>query len=371
MKKKLAIIGASYLQKPLVLKAKEMGLETHCFAWEDGAVCKELVDYFYPISVLEKEEILKVCKTLKIDGILSIASDIAVPTVSYVAEKLNLTSNSLKTAINSTNKIKMKQKFLENNVSTPQLFSLNNYNSNKKDINFPLIVKPADRSGSRGIYKVTNQKDLQNAVERAKKESFNNEILIEEFIEGVEVSVESISWMGEHYILAITDKVTTNEPFFVEIEHHQPSQLPLKIKEKIKSETIKALNALNINFGASHTEIRITNDEQLYVVEVGARMGGDFIGSNLVQLSTGYDFIKGVIEIALGNFQGINKKFRKYAGVYFLCKETEEVKQFINNKDKHKEIVQVEITDSKLYNVEKSADRSGYFIYQSNSKFLV
>ena len=72
---RIAIIGASYLQLPLVKKAKEMGLETHCFAWDEGAVCKDFVDFFYPISILEKELILEVCRNKSIDGIVSIASD--------------------------------------------------------------------------------------------------------------------------------------------------------------------------------------------------------------------------------------------------------------------------------------------------------
>ena len=93
MKKKLAIIGASYLQLPLVKKAKEMGLETICFAWEDGAVCKGLADQFYPFSIIEKERILQKCLEIGIDGITTIASDTAVVTVNYVASRMGLRSN--------------------------------------------------------------------------------------------------------------------------------------------------------------------------------------------------------------------------------------------------------------------------------------
>ncbi len=87
--KKLAILGASYLQKPLIEKAKEMGIETHCFAWDnDLAVCKNISDFFYPISVLEKEQLLVKCKEIGIDGITTIATDICVPTIAFIAEKL-------------------------------------------------------------------------------------------------------------------------------------------------------------------------------------------------------------------------------------------------------------------------------------------
>ena len=94
MKKKIAIIGASYLQLPAVLKAKALGYEVHCFAWEEGAVCKSRADFFYPISIIEKEKILDVCKQLHIDGITTIASDVAVLAVTYVASKMGLIGES-------------------------------------------------------------------------------------------------------------------------------------------------------------------------------------------------------------------------------------------------------------------------------------
>lgn len=370
MKKKLAIIGASYLQLPLVRKAKETGVETHCFAWTDSAVCKDVADFFYPISILEKEEILNLCRKIKIDGITTIASDAAVPTMCFVAENMNLISNSFESSLTATNKYKMRQKFVENKVLSPK-FTLAEDRIKFEDFVFPLIVKPTDRSGSKGICKVEQKNDLQKAIERAQNESFTKQAIVEEFVLGAEVSVEAISWKGKHYILAITDKVTTEEPYFVELEHHQPSQLKKETQDRIKQETLKALNALNIQFGASHTEIKITKDEKLYLIEVGARMGGDFIGSDLVELSTGYDFLQGVMDIALGKFVEPQHTKQKFSGVYFLSKETEQLKQIIENKNRYPEVIHAEITDSELRCIQQSADRSGYFIYQSNQKFII
>jgi len=370
MKKKLAIIGASYLQLPLVKKAKEMGIETHCFAWADGAVCKDIADFFYPISILEKEEILNVCKRVEIEGITSIASDAVVPTVSFVAENMGLISNSFESSLITTDKYKMRQKFLENNVLSPK-FAIADDSNYLESFMFPLIVKPTDRSGSRGVSKVERKNDLQKAIERAKNESFTKQAIVEEFVSGNEVSVEAISWQGKHYILAITDKVTTEKPYFVELEHHQPSQLNNETQKKIIHETIKALEALDIKYGASHTEIKITKNNEVCLIEVGARMGGDFIGSDLVRLSTGYDFLKGTIEVAFGKFSEPELTKHFFSGVYFLSKETEHIKQIIKYKDKYPEIIQGEITDNELRHVQQSADRSGYFIYQSNGKFHV
>ena len=367
--KKLAIIGASYLQLPLVSKAKEMGIETHCFAWEDGAVCKETADFFYPVSILEKDQILEICQRVHIDGITTIASDAAVPTVCYVAAKMNLTGNAFDDALICTDKYLMRQRFAEFSVSSPK-FIIASGNYSVENFNFPVIVKPTDRSGSRGVKKIENPEEVKEAVVRAQNESFTHQAIIEEYISGSEVSVESISWKGKHYILAITDKVTTGEPYFVELEHHQPSQLPEQIQQKIKAETLKALSALKINYGASHSEFKITPDGKVFAIEVGARMGGDFIGSGLVQLSTGYDFVKGVIDISLGHFEEPVLMQNKCSGVYFLCKETEYLLPFILKANKYNQIVNAEITDNELHKIQCSADRSGYFIYKAEKRFV-
>ena len=370
MKKKLAIIGASYLQQPLVEKAREMGLYTICFAWEDGAVCKDLCDKFYPISIVDKDAILKVCRDESIDAVTTIASDVAVLTVNYVAEQMGLIGNPDKYSQTATNKYLMRQCFMENGVPSPK-FCLTDGEVPMAicTFRFPVIVKPTDRSGSRGVEKVEKEVDLQEAITRACGESFQKKAVIEEFVEGREISVESISFEGKHYVLQVTDKVTTEAPFFVELEHHQPSSLPEDIKSRVKSIVLNALTALHIKYGASHAELKITNDGDIRVIEIGARMGGDFIGSDLVRLSTGYDFLKGVINVTFGDFEEPKITEHKCSGVYFLCKETERLLPIIKNAEKYPEIVRAEVTDTVLRNIEQSADRSGYIIYQSNKKF--
>ncbi len=368
--KKIAIIGASYLQLPLVLKAKEMGLETHCFAWEEGAVCKEICDFFYPISILDKEIILDICKNINIDGITSIASDAAVPTVCFVAEKINLIANNYSDALSATNKYEMRKRFIQNNVSCPQ-FLVAESNYSVEGFRFPLIVKPTDRSGSRGVMKIQSLSELTEAVKRAQNESFTKQAIIEEYITGNEVSVETISWEGEHYILAITDKETTGEPYFVELAHHQPSSLPESIINKIKFETIKSLDALSIKYGASHAEFKITNEGEVFAIETGARMGGDFIGSDLVRLSTGFDFVKAVIDVALGKFEAPDILYQKFSGVYFLSAETSRLLSVFESNVDPDWLIDKGLTEMDLKEIKCSADRSGYLIYQSDHKIVL
>ena len=360
--KKLAIIGASYLQLPLVEKAIEMGIETHCFAWADGAICKDVANYFYPVSVLDKESILQECQKIGIDGITTIATDIAMPTISYVAEHLGLTANTQIAAINATDKWRMREAFARHGCSIPK-YEVVDSASQTVMINFPVIVKPVDRSGSQGVTKVINANGLKPAVEKALLLSISKKAIVEEYIDGDEVSVESITWKGRHYILAITDKVTTGSPNFVELAHHQPSNLLPAVKQRIIKEATDALTALDIMYGAGHTEIKITPDGRPYVIEVGARMGGDFIGSHLVEISTGYDFLRGVINIALGHFEIPEINEEKYSGVYFLCKETEKLLPLFKKPQEFEH--QKEMLNADLKNATNSNDRSGYFIYTS------
>ena len=370
--KKLAIIGASYLQLPLVKKAKEMGIESICFAWEEGAVCKDMCDRFYPVSTVDKEEILRICREIKIDGITTIASDVAVLTVNYVAEQMGLIGNPDKYSQVATNKFLMRQCFMEHKVPSPKFCLTEGEIPEIMDtFRYPVIVKPTDRSGSRGVEKVNNREGLQAAIKRASKESFQKKAVIEEFVEGREISVESISFEGKHYVLQITDKVTTEAPFFVELEHHQPSTLPEGIKNKVKSIVLNALDALHIRYGASHAELKITKECDIRVIEIGARMGGDFIGSDLVRLSTGYDFLKGIINVAFGQFEEPQLTEHNCSGVYFLCKETERLLPYFMNCKAFPEIIEANISDPVLRMIEQSADRSGYLIYCSNKRFIL
>ena len=369
----LTIVGASYLQRPLVEKAKEMGLRTICFAWAEGAVCRDLVDVFYPISIVEKEQILAICQQERIDGICTIASDVAAPTVAYVAEQMGLIANTYKASLCANNKRLMRQAFVLADVPCPQHMCVTTMDINmiQNQMTLPLIVKPSDRSGSLAVNKITDWAQLPSAIQEAQKVSFCGEAMVEEFIEGREISVEFISYQGQHYPLQITDKVTTGAPHFVELEHHQPSTLSDAMYTTIYAITERALHALGITNGASHAEYKITDDGRIYIMEIGARMGGDFIGSDLVQLSTGYDFVRGVIEVALGQFVAPVITKSVHAGVYFLSAEVPIVADYIQQAQQYPAIVRSECTDATLQHVTCSAERSGYFIYEDNKKFVL
>lgn len=376
MNKKIAILGASYLQRPLVIKAKQMGLETHVFAWRDGNEVEALCDYYYDISILDKDAILVECKRVGINGIISIASDIAMPSVNYVANEMGLTANSLECTLLSTDKFEMRKALSANGIRCPKFAFFTDLGfSSDLEFTFPVIVKPTDRSGSRGVTKVYEAANVNIAIDKALKNSISGRAIVEEFIEGREFSVEGISFMGEHRILTITDKVTTGEPFFTELEHHQPANINVEQWQTIENVVLKVLSALNIENGASHTEVILTEDNIVRVIESAGRMGGDWIGSHMVQATTGVDFLKATIKIALGEFdfsQCNEKAKHSYSGVYFITPKPGKIENVEVNipensfiKDAHVMLGEGDIIDEKL---DGSGKRAAIIFYAGNKR---
>lgn len=300
--KKIVIIGANDFQNPLILKAKEMGFETHVFAWQDGSIGERTADFFYPISIVERDRILKECEKIRPDAVASIGSDLAMLTVNEVAGKLKLPCNSMECTQISTNKYAMRRAFQAAGVPVPGFVSIDAKTpvEKVKELKLPVIVKPTDRSGSRGITKLTDWKEFSEAQKLAVENSFEKKAIVEEYLTGKEYSCECISYEGTHYFLALTKKYTTGEPHFIEMGHLEPSGLSQVQIEKVKDAVFQALTALKVENGASHTEFMIDETDKVKIIEVGARMGGDCIGSDLVPLSTGYDYVRMVIDAACG-----------------------------------------------------------------------
>lgn len=367
--KKIAIIGANEFQRKLVLKAKEMGIETHVFAWEEGAVSKDVADYFYPISITEKNSILDIVKVIGIDGICSIASDMAMPTVNYIAEKLKLICNSNQCTIITTNKFKMREILRKYNLPIPEYQLIKKVTDvDCEKMEFPIIVKPIDRSGSRGIYKVFNLTELEFALKKSKEVSFSDEILIEEYISGKEYSIEAISQNGVHKVLQITEKITSGTPNFIEIAHISPAQISEKLKDKILKVINKSLDVLEVKNGASHSEIKISTDGDIKIIEIAARMGGDFIGSDMVEISTGFDFMKNVIKISMGeDIEFNNKVYDKIALVKFFFDEID-VEQFKILKIKYPNLIKEFYIKSQMEKVIDSSTRNGYSIFEIENR---
>ncbi|MDP5255398.1 MULTISPECIES: acetyl-CoA carboxylase biotin carboxylase subunit family protein [unclassified Vibrio] len=304
---KIAIIGANEFQTDLILKANTLGYETHVFSWGGGEPGEDIANYFYKISITEKEKILEKCREIKISAICSIASDLANITVHWVARELGLKALSKSCIEYTTDKFLMRKQLLKNSLPIPRFNLVKNINDIVEDeCNFPLIVKPIDRSGSRGITKVNSFKEIEKAITYSQSVSFTDNVLIEEYISGREFSVETISSLGKHKILQVTEKFTSGYPNYIETAHLAPARITNNEYKLIENVIIKALNSLDVEFGPSHSEIKLKEDGNISIIEIGSRMGGDFIGAFLVESHTGIDYLSLTLLSSLGKNIDLN-----------------------------------------------------------------
>lgn len=377
MKKKLMILGASILQVPAILKAKEMGIEVIAVDMNKNAIGFGAADICLDISTIDIKNIVTAAKNHKIDGIITLASDMPVRSVAAVAKELGLAGISVETAWKATNKALMRQCLKEHKVPIPKFFTVKNMEQYKQavsSINGPFIVKPADNSGSRGVIMVNKSDDIESinyALEYSKRFSRCGDIVVEEYMKGPEVSVETISIDGSVYVIQITDKLTTGAPYFVETGHSQPSRLSSHIKDKIKEVAISAVNAIGIINGPSHTEIIVT-DEGPKIVELGARLGGDNIASHLVPLSTGLDLVECSIKIALGLKADIAIKHNCGSAIKYFVLAKGRITDISGIEDAEqisgvKQISILRKVGDYVTDIKSSSDRIGFVIAQADN----
>lgn len=318
--KKILIIGASSLQVPGILKAKEMGFETAVADFNPNAIGIQYADKYYNVSTIDKEGIYEAAKDFGANGIATLATDMPMRSLAYACEKLNLVGINYDTAVRATDKGEMIKSFEKSKVAHPWYYILkagDNIKSISNEIQYPLIVKPTDNSGSRGVVLVHDKEELNDAISYSTKESREGDIILEEYMVGPEVSVEIIVLDGKPHVLQITDKLTTGAPHFVEMGHSQPSLLSEKRQNEIRNLAVKACKSVGLENGPAHAEIILT-DEGPKMVEIGVRMGGDNITTHLVPLSTGIDMTRAMIQIACGVKPNIDKKFNKASAIRFL-----------------------------------------------------
>lgn len=377
--KKIMILGASILQVPAIEKAIDMGLEVIAVDIDSNALGFKIPDVKKEIiSTIDIESVMSAAKKHNIDAIMTLASDMPIMTVAKVSKKLGLVGVDLDTAIKATNKSKMRESLKSFGVPVPLFYKVDSLDKcikavNKiKDKGYKCILKPADNSGSRGIVLLPdfNEKTINIAYNYSKNNSRNKIVMVEEFMEGPEVSVETISVDGKCNIIQITDKITTGAPYFVEMGHSQPSQLPDSIKDKIKEITIAANKAIGIISGPSHTEIKITQNGPK-IVEIGARLGGDNITTHLTPLSTGVDMVESCIKIALGEKPDIRIKYDKASAIRYFDQSNGRIKSIrgVEEASKLPGIIQISIIHGKdhiINGIKSSSDRVGFVIGQAD-----
>ena len=265
----------------------------------------------------------------------------------------------------------MRKALKDSGIFTPEFEKVSNI-ENCSLKTYPLIVKPTDRSGSRAISLVNNDEELKNAIDNAIANSFEKKAIVEEVIYGNEYSCECISYNGKHTFLTITKKYTTGFPKCIETGHVQPSDLNDDQIEKVKCIIFKSLDALKIENGASHSEFKIDKDGNIKIIEIGARMGGDCIGSDLVYVSTGLDYLEMVINVGLGKEPDLKqKKEKEIAMIKFIFSQNDIDKMQKIIEEYRENIYYISKINKIEHEVIDSSSRYGFYImkFDDNEAF--
>ena len=363
------------MQLPAIKKAKEMGFYVGVIDYDPNAIGIEFADEYFNVSTIDIEGVAKTAKAFAPDGIVTLATDMPMRSIAAAAKECNLPAISMETAIKTTDKGEMIKAFEEHGVAHPWFYIVENqeaFDKIKGKLCFPCILKPCDNSGSRGVVLCKSADSLCTDYTYAKSCSRGGSVIIEEYLEGNEVSVEVIAISGEPHIIQVTDKITTGAPHFVEMGHSQPSQLDATSIEQIKKLAADAVRAVGIENGPAHVEIMLTKNGPK-MIELGARLGGDCITTHLTPLSTGVDMVKSIIEIACGNTPDIESKLSLASAIRFISAEKSGKISEISGIEKARNVAGVtEVSLTKKVgdaacDIKSSNDRLGFIIAQAQT----
>lgn len=300
------VLAAGLLQIDVIEKAKSMGYYVLAVDGNPKAPGFNVADKAICADIVNEETMLKIARDEHVDGVIHPCSEVSMAVMGRINDELGLSGISREQAICATNKHLMRKAFEKGNAPSPKSILAQDaedaWSRLQNEFDTDAILKPSRNSGSRGIAKVSrnmDKGDFIRAYDEALSESRDHSVLIEQFIEGPEFSIEMIVWRGDIHVLTVTDKKTTGAPHFVELGHNQPSCFSATDVETLKAAAVAGVRALGVNNCACHAEAKLMNGKA-YLMEVGARLGGDFISTELTHLSTGIDMVAAAIDVALG-----------------------------------------------------------------------
>ena len=302
---RLLVIAAGILQVPVIQKARELGYYVIAADGDAQAVGLKYADKPIVVDITSEDAMLEVARQEMVEGVIHPCSEVAMNVMGRINDELGLHGISRETALRATNKHLMREAFEAYGAPSPKSYCTADVDEGWKlfqSLGGKAILKPSRNSGSRGVAEIDKSlslADFRPLFERARSESRDSSVMVEEFVEGPEFSVEIIVWKGKVNVLQVTDKKTTEAPYFVELGHSQPSLFPSDVVAAVRDAAVKGVEALRLNDCAAHAEVKY-QDGKPYIMEIGARLGGDFISTELTHLSTGIDMVGAAIDVAMG-----------------------------------------------------------------------
>lgn len=370
--KKLLVVGAGIEQTQIIKTAQAMGCEVVAVDGCINANGFKFSDYSYSIDINNIVDVNTIANKHEIDAIIT-STEKGVKTTSIIARKNKLKGIEKYTAEILTNKVKLKEVFKSHSIVTPLSFIAYNFDETLKaikSIGYPVILKPSDNAGARGITKVNSFQDVNDAYKYAIENTELDFIIVEEFLNGHELGCEALISNSQVKYIFLTDKIKTKPPYMVVMGHIMPANISLKLHDDIEKLINKAVCAVGINTGFINFDI-IISDRGPYIIDMGARLGGNYLPL-LVYLSSGINTYKEAIKVALGLEPNFEKKLNNHSAIIYIEPEEGEVIS-INN---HQKIIQNEgliLLDLKvklgdyINKIGHLSHRVGYFVVNASN----
>ncbi len=311
--KKLLMLGGGFLQCYVIRRAKELGYRVLVLDANPEAMGFMLADEYDVINIVDEDACLRYAQKNQIDGVLTAATDFSTLTMSRIAEEMHLPGINYKSVKLIKNKAAVRRCLFENHADDTgisfQIDSIEQITKILPQIKFPIMVKPCDGSGSRGALKVEKSEDFPKACKYAMENSISHRAVAEPFIEGREYGVETFVNNYDIHVLGIMQKEMTEPPYYAELGHAMPSGLSKDMEDRVKAYVNKAIFVLGVNHGSVNMDLLITNSGDVHIIDVGARMGGNLIGSHIIPRGTGIEYMDNMIRAAVGDPTDFKRKW--------------------------------------------------------------
>ena len=324
-KKKIIQLGANFFQATVIRAAKELGCHVITVDYRPDNPGHKFANEYHNISTIDKNAVLKLAMDLKIDGIISYASDVSAPTAAYVAERMGLPTNPYMSVLTMTRKDLMRGFLQKYGFNVPRSESFSNYDDFYdyiKDNDKPLIIKPVDSSGSKGVIKLMNNNEIKSAWENALSFSGLKSVIVETFLHraGYQIAGDGFIVDGKLVFMGLAQEHFDNKcnPF-VPIGESFPVELDEEKKGIARNEIQRLLYLLNIMNGAVNLDFIFDSSGKFYILEVAPRSGGNLI-TDAIKAGSGVDLAKYVVKTALGEDCSELKetKWHKFIASYII-----------------------------------------------------
>ena len=296
------VVAAGHFQLPLIHAIKARGFSVAVIDGDPDAPGFKFADTYEVLDIADQNKVIEYARRVNPIAIASIVSEIAVASVAAAVTALNLPGISVETAEKCTDKFKMRSAFVASDLPSPRFLIASSLKAAKSavlEIGTPVVIKPVDSSGSRGVMRVDKIEELDFAYQAARSNSRSKRVIIESFLEGPEFTVETITVDGSTFALGFSKKQRIPFPHCVSVELLYFNYLEQNFGDKIVNLVIAAINSVGLKNGPAHTEIILTNTGPV-IVEIAARGGGYEIFTKIVPKISGVDTVDIVIELALG-----------------------------------------------------------------------